>query len=134
MTPLNKDLLPRKGGDAASASHAGGDDGRGGRNDGLGGGGGGYVVPAPVDNTRPVPVSGATNGQTEAVAYGGGSGKVVTIPEGQPFAGRTEGGGTRVNVFGSSYVFYAVLVHVLRVDVDVQYPYFWQHVRQWVSR
>jgi len=34
-------------------------------------------------------------------SYGGGSTKVTTIPSGQPFSGRTTGGGTRDNVFGN---------------------------------
>ncbi|PIL30115.1 hypothetical protein GSI_07744 [Ganoderma sinense ZZ0214-1] len=50
-----------------------------------------------------VSVSGATNGRTTAVAYGSGTTKVVTIPQGQPFAGRTSGGATRDAVYGNSY-------------------------------
>ncbi|KAJ4463581.1 hypothetical protein C8J55DRAFT_539019 [Lentinula edodes] len=37
-----------------------------------------------------------------ATSYGSGGGKASTIPSGQIFAGRTEGGGTRDQVFGSS--------------------------------
>ncbi|KAJ4472986.1 hypothetical protein J3R30DRAFT_3659353 [Lentinula aciculospora] len=37
-----------------------------------------------------------------ATSYGSGGGKATTIPSGQIFAGRTEGGGTRDQVFGSS--------------------------------
>ena len=51
-----------------------------------------------------VPVSGATNGRTTAVAYGSGTTKVVTIPQGQPFAGRTSGGATRGSVYGNRCV------------------------------
>ncbi|KAM5543616.1 hypothetical protein V8D89_002867 [Ganoderma adspersum] len=50
-----------------------------------------------------VPVSGATNGRTTAVAYGSGTTRIVTIPQGQPFAGRTSGGATRDAVYGNSY-------------------------------
>ncbi|KAI0038094.1 hypothetical protein FA95DRAFT_1477823, partial [Auriscalpium vulgare] len=38
-----------------------------------------------------------------ATAYGAGGGKIVTIPAGQPFAGRSAGGGTRQQVFGNSF-------------------------------
>lgn len=36
-----------------------------------------------------------------ATSYGSGGGKASTIPSGQIFAGRIEGGGTRDQVFGS---------------------------------
>ena len=49
-----------------------------------------------------VPVSGPTHGSVSAVSYGSGTTKVVTIPQGEPFAGRTYGGGTRSAVYGSS--------------------------------
>jgi len=49
-----------------------------------------------------VSVSGKTGGKSSsATAYGGGGGKVSTIPAGQPFAGRTVGGGNRDQVYGS---------------------------------
>ncbi|EJF55422.1 hypothetical protein DICSQDRAFT_175932 [Dichomitus squalens LYAD-421 SS1] len=50
-----------------------------------------------------VPVSGSTGGRTGAVAYGSGTTKAVTIPQGQPFAGRTSGGATRDSIYGNSY-------------------------------
>ncbi|KAI1787954.1 hypothetical protein LXA43DRAFT_1063932 [Ganoderma leucocontextum] len=50
-----------------------------------------------------VSVSGATNGRTTAVAYGSGTTKVITIPQGQPFAGRSSGGATRDSVYGNRY-------------------------------
>ena len=51
-----------------------------------------------------VPVSGPTHGITEATAYGSGSTRVVSIPSGQPFSGRTYGGGTRSAVYGTQCV------------------------------
>ena len=56
---------------------------------------------APGTRGATVDVSGSTHGHTEAVAYGAGSVRVVTIPKGEPFAGRTYGGGTRVTVYGT---------------------------------
>ncbi len=51
-----------------------------------------------------VPVSGTTfgSGKTASTAYGPGGVRVTTIPQGQPFAGRTYGGGTRGEIYGSS--------------------------------
>ncbi|KAH9887957.1 hypothetical protein C8Q73DRAFT_195361 [Cubamyces lactineus] len=48
-----------------------------------------------------VPVTGSTVGRSSAVSYGQGTTKVISIPAGQPFAGRTSGGATRGQVFGS---------------------------------
>ncbi|EJD45342.1 hypothetical protein AURDEDRAFT_64619, partial [Auricularia subglabra TFB-10046 SS5] len=39
---------------------------------------------------------------TRANTYGQGSSRVFTIPAGQPFAGRQQGGGTRGNVYGNN--------------------------------
>ena len=49
-----------------------------------------------------VPVSGSTVGRTNAVSYGTGTTKVVTIPQGQLFAGRTSGGATRNSIYGNT--------------------------------
>ena len=51
----------------------------------------------PLAGTLPV-------GKNSATVYGGGGGKVVIIPSGSPFAGRTAGGGTRNQVYGSRRV------------------------------
>ncbi|KAF9232573.1 hypothetical protein BU15DRAFT_81076 [Melanogaster broomeanus] len=49
-----------------------------------------------------VPLLGSTNtGKSTATAYGLGGGNPITIPSGQLFAGRTAGGGTRGQVFGT---------------------------------
>ncbi|KAI9569798.1 hypothetical protein HD554DRAFT_449957 [Boletus coccyginus] len=51
-------------------------------------------------NTVPLSTSTAS-GKTSATAYGSGGGSTFTIPGGQLFAGRSAGGGTRVEVFGT---------------------------------
>ena len=48
-----------------------------------------------------VAVSGSTVGRTEAVSYGTGTTKVITIPQGQLFSGRTSGGATRSAIYGN---------------------------------
>ncbi|KAI0782049.1 hypothetical protein C8Q75DRAFT_728114 [Abortiporus biennis] len=50
-----------------------------------------------------VPVSGSLGGSKSktATAYGSGGGRTSQIPAGQLFAGRTQGGGTRTEVYGS---------------------------------
>ncbi|RPD60347.1 hypothetical protein L226DRAFT_469372 [Lentinus tigrinus ALCF2SS1-7] len=49
-----------------------------------------------------IPVSGSASSRSSATLYGSGDSKVSTIPQGQPFAGRSVGGGTRDGVYGSS--------------------------------
>ena len=54
---------------------------------------------------KSVPLSGKPPaGKGSATAYGGGGGKSTTIPYGVPFAGRTAGGATRGQVYGSRWV------------------------------
>ncbi|KAI0676215.1 hypothetical protein C8Q78DRAFT_1141427 [Trametes maxima] len=48
-----------------------------------------------------IPISGSTVGRTGAVSYGPGTTKVITIPAGQPFAGRSSGGATRGQIYGT---------------------------------
>ncbi|TBU47132.1 hypothetical protein BD309DRAFT_952645 [Dichomitus squalens] len=52
-----------------------------------------------------MPVSGTTfgSGKTTSTAYGSGGVKITTIPQGQPFAGRTYGGATRSQIYGTSW-------------------------------
>jgi len=40
-------------------------------------------------------------GSSPAVVYGCGGGRTVVIPSGHPFAGRTAGGGTRAEIYGT---------------------------------
>ncbi|KAL4079790.1 hypothetical protein J3A83DRAFT_1156224 [Scleroderma citrinum] len=50
----------------------------------------------------PVPVKGSSaSGKSSASVYGYGGGKSIIIPSGQLFAGRSAGGGTRDQIFGS---------------------------------
>ncbi|KAI1787957.1 hypothetical protein LXA43DRAFT_672033 [Ganoderma leucocontextum] len=62
-------------------------------------------TPSPV-GTRgsTVPVSGTTfgSGFKTSTPYGSGGVKMTTIPQGQPFAGRTYGGATRNDIYGTS--------------------------------
>ncbi|KAI0641445.1 hypothetical protein C8Q79DRAFT_886815, partial [Trametes meyenii] len=48
-----------------------------------------------------IPTSGSTVGRAGAVSYGQGATKVITIPAGQPFAGRSSGGATRGQIYGT---------------------------------
>ncbi|KAI6016125.1 hypothetical protein BKA83DRAFT_4338508, partial [Pisolithus microcarpus] len=51
-----------------------------------------------------VPLSSSSSislGESSATAYGYGGGKSIVIPDGQPFAGRSAGGGTRDQIFGN---------------------------------
>ena len=51
---------------------------------------------------RPVPLGGSgAGGRNTATAYGFGGGPPSTIPAGQPFSGRSQGGGTRNDVYGT---------------------------------
>ena len=61
--------------------------------------------PPPVGSRgSTVPVSGTTfgSGFKASTPYGNGDVKVTTIPQGQPFAGRTYGGATRNDIYGTS--------------------------------
>ncbi|KAL4079789.1 hypothetical protein J3A83DRAFT_4212468 [Scleroderma citrinum] len=50
-----------------------------------------------------VPLSGGSSylGKSSATAYGYGGGKPIIIPAGQPFAGRSSGGGMRDQIYGT---------------------------------
>ncbi|KAN0084069.1 hypothetical protein V8E55_007573 [Tylopilus felleus] len=52
--------------------------------------------------TKTVPLTTSTaSGKTSAVSYGSGGGRAIIIPAGHPFSGRSAGGGTRSQVFGT---------------------------------
>ncbi|KAI0353843.1 hypothetical protein OH77DRAFT_1550857 [Trametes cingulata] len=85
----------RSGSSSSSGSKSGGSSGSG-RSDGSSGSSGSVG-----SRGASVPVSGSTVGRSNAVSYGSGTTKVVTIPAGQPFAGRSSGGATRGQIFGS---------------------------------
>nr|VWO94692.1 Uncharacterized protein [Ganoderma boninense] len=110
--PSSERLYRRKGGGGKGGGAKSGSSGRSGSSDSSGTSGrsnskssDGSVGSTGSVGTRgsSVPVSGATNGRTTAVAYGSGTTRVVTIPAGQPFAGRSSGGATRDAVYGNRY-------------------------------
>ncbi|KAI0266222.1 hypothetical protein BC834DRAFT_824219, partial [Gloeopeniophorella convolvens] len=61
-----------------------------------GSGGGGKASSVPLSGGR------VANGKSSATSYGAGGGRPAAIPAGQPFAGRTAGGGARPQVFGNN--------------------------------
>lgn len=86
----------------------GGGGGGGGGHGGGGRGGGGRAGGAHASSANAKPVSlsgGSAGGKTSATAYGRGGGNPAPIPAGLPFAGRTQGGGTRNQVYGTRSVF-----------------------------
>lgn len=55
--------------------------------------------------TSSVPVSGSSaSGKSTATSYGSGGGKPLIIPSGQLFAGRSAGGASRSQVYGTRFV------------------------------
>ncbi|KAF8530865.1 hypothetical protein JB92DRAFT_3092634 [Gautieria morchelliformis] len=88
-------LVRRKGGGG------GGKSGGGGGKSGGSGGSSGSKSGGSGSGSSSVPITGASGSKANARSYGGGSTKVTTIPAGQLFSGRSSGGGTRNDVFGS---------------------------------
>ncbi|KAM5543611.1 hypothetical protein V8D89_002862 [Ganoderma adspersum] len=93
--------VPQPKGGGGHGGHSGG--AKGGSSGSKGTSSGKAAVPAGSRGSA-VPVSGTTfgSGRTTSTAYGSGGVKVTTIPRGQPFAGRTYGGGTRGEIYGTS--------------------------------
>lgn len=112
-------LLKRKGGGGHGSG--GGDSGggsSGGRGSGTGSSGGsssGSGSSGSGGGRSPVSIGsgGTTGGRTSATPYGNGGGKQITVPSGQPFAGRTEGGGSRSQVFGTRCMIVFILFFFL---------------------
>jgi len=95
-------LERRKGGGGGKGSGgggkgSGGKGGKGGSSKNSGGSGG-------KKSKAPIPGGSSSLGKSSATAYGYGGGKPIIIPAGQPFAGRSAGGATRDQVFGTKYV------------------------------
>ncbi|KAI5119151.1 hypothetical protein M0805_005230 [Coniferiporia weirii] len=88
-------LFRRKGG-GGGGGHGGSGGGTSGGSVGSTGSSGGTRSPVSIGSGS------TTDGKTSATSYGAGGGKVAAIPSGQLFAGRTQGGGTREQVFGTS--------------------------------
>ncbi|KAG2134051.1 uncharacterized protein EDB93DRAFT_1306549 [Suillus bovinus] len=96
-SPRYQDVGRRKGG-------GGGGKGGGGKGSGKGGGGanGSSGSGDFSGKTSKVPITGGSaSGKSTATAYGYGGGKPETIPTGQLFAGRTAGGATRAQIYGT---------------------------------
>ncbi|RDX43609.1 hypothetical protein OH76DRAFT_1487753 [Lentinus brumalis] len=102
----------------AAAAHAGGGEGHSSSGEGHGGFSSGYgrgggsshpdaagvtsSINGGIVEPVPVPAYAPGLGKASAIATGNGVSAVSTISEGQPFAGRKYGGGTRDDVYGSS--------------------------------
>ncbi|KAJ7644159.1 hypothetical protein FB45DRAFT_289713 [Roridomyces roridus] len=96
-------LTKRRGG--GKSGGGGGDAGGGGTSSGgkgstgsEPGGSTGTGAGAGARTNEPITASGSSR---TATSYGNGGGKIITIPSGQLFQGRMEGGGTRAEVFGT---------------------------------
>ncbi|KAJ6585019.1 hypothetical protein B0H19DRAFT_860845, partial [Mycena capillaripes] len=83
-----KQLSRRRGGGKSGGSKGGGEEGGGAGGGGTGG----------TSRSTPISTSGSSK---SATSYGSGGGPAITIPSGQLFSGRNEGGGTRAQVFGT---------------------------------
>lgn len=109
------------GGSSSSGSSGGSSGGGSGRSGGGSTSGGGSRGGSSSGSRSPVPITRSSNtytgGRNTATAYGVGGGKVTTIPAGQLFAGRSAGGGTRAQVFGSRYALsISILLQEKRAD------------------
>lgn len=93
-SPRYQDIARRKGG---------GGGGKGGSTSGKGSGAkGGSSGSTSAGKTSNVPISGSSaSGKSIAIAYGNGGGTPKTISTGQFFAGRSAGGGTRAQMYGT---------------------------------
>ncbi|TFK82877.1 hypothetical protein K466DRAFT_499513 [Polyporus arcularius HHB13444] len=92
----NKKLYRRKGGGGGGKGGGGG-----GKSSGSSGSGSSGSSGSVGSRGSSVSVPGATAGRSSAVSYGSGTTKVVSIPQGQPFAGRQSGGATRGSIYGN---------------------------------
>ncbi|KAG2142375.1 hypothetical protein DEU56DRAFT_733692 [Suillus clintonianus] len=99
ITSRYQDLGRRKGGGG------GGKGGGSGAKGGTGGSSGSSSSSSGGESnskTSKVPITGSSaSGKSTATAYGSGGGKSITIPTGQLFAGRTAGGATRGEMYGT---------------------------------
>ncbi|KAJ7078327.1 hypothetical protein B0H15DRAFT_539048 [Mycena belliarum] len=90
----------RGGGKSSGGGKSGGSSG--GKTGGSSGGSGGKVTSGALGSS-PVKSSSITIGGSSRTAsqYNGGGGRISVIPTGQPFSGRSEGGATRSQVWGT---------------------------------
>ncbi|KAG1729564.1 hypothetical protein EDB19DRAFT_1938367 [Suillus lakei] len=93
-SPRYQDVGRRKGGGGGGKGGSSGSGAKGGGAKGGSSGSGG--------KTSKVPITGSSaSGKSTATAYGYGGGKPQTIPTGQFFSGRTAGGATREQMYGT---------------------------------
>ncbi|KAH7906651.1 hypothetical protein BJ138DRAFT_1093846 [Hygrophoropsis aurantiaca] len=90
----------RKGGGGGGSKGGSSSGGKSGSSGGSKGGSSGGSSGSSGKQTS-VPLSGSSGSKSSATAYGRGGGNPVTIPSGQLFAGRSAGGATRDQVYGS---------------------------------
>ncbi|KAF8843874.1 hypothetical protein BDN67DRAFT_963724 [Paxillus ammoniavirescens] len=104
VTPMLQSIKRRKGGGGGGKSGGSSTSSKGGSTTGSGSsttnGGSSGTKSSGKPNSDPLPAS-TVNGKKSATAYGYGGGPSTTIPAGQFFSGRTAGGGTRLQVFGT---------------------------------
>lgn len=115
--PSKRSLVRRKGG--------------GGSKGGGGGKSGGGAKPGSSSASRSSSIS--TSGSSKsATSYGAGGGKSFTIPSGQLFAGRTSGGGTRLEIYGNRFVFslMPLLISYLHIYSFIHFQAVWK----WLPR
>ena len=97
-----RDLEPRAGGGGGGRGGGGGGGGKGGGSS-SGGKGGSSGSSGSSSGGRSSSIS-AGGTSKSASTYSRGGGSVVTIPNGSPFAGRQQGGGSRDQIYGTRYV------------------------------
>ncbi|KAL1677094.1 hypothetical protein EV122DRAFT_214945 [Schizophyllum commune] len=96
-----RDLEPRAGGGGGGRGGGGGGGGKGGGSS-SGGKGGSSGSSGSSSGGRSSSIS-AGGTSKSASTYSRGGGSVVTIPNGSPFAGRQQGGGSRDQIYGTRY-------------------------------
>ncbi|OCH95659.1 hypothetical protein OBBRIDRAFT_496265 [Obba rivulosa] len=135
FTELWAQLRPRKGGGGGHASsHS---SSKGGSSSSKGGStdeeesSGSSGKSSSSGRSPSVPLTGATGSKKyQYAAYSSGGGSTTTIPAGQPFAGRIQGGGMRTTIYGSrtygSGYPGATFTYIYIYDPSPPFPYvFW---------
>ncbi|KAJ7884367.1 hypothetical protein B0H14DRAFT_3128403 [Mycena olivaceomarginata] len=117
-------LMRRRGGGSGGASSSS-SDGKGGSSS-TGSGKGGLSSSSSKGGAS-TPIKTSSGGSTKFVStYGDGGRKVITIPAGQMFAGRVQGGATRNQVWGSLMYGSGYPGYYTRGVSDIPFPfYFW---------
>ncbi|TFK46473.1 hypothetical protein OE88DRAFT_893085 [Heliocybe sulcata] len=99
ISTSKRNVYRRKGGGGGGKGGGGG----GGSSGGKSGSGGSSGDGSNSGRQSTIPLAGgaAASGSRSASTYGAGGGRSITIPSGQLFSGRTAGGGTRAQVYGT---------------------------------